>query len=475
MNGEAGYTDITLPQSSTARKVFDFKNTQNGLMGSPSGLPGGSSSRTMLGWFKFGEGYLTDGSSRIDGDPFGYGRHELNQDYFIDVWPTTAVADPNRKYSVNLDQHSIDEVINPIIETTATTWFHIVVTYDQASNTNAAYLNGQFLRSGTPSQVPATNINDTGSNPPSKFYIGQHGHTSDINSRNIAAYRGMVADVAIFNRVITANEVTTIYNNDNWYLNAGGGGDPHLVGFGGNLFTWQGSCDVVLITTPPTQGNKDDRLDIQIRTRRIRDWSVIDSVAIKAGKDIAEIESNEGKIFLNGSEVSVINTARISVEKAKSKRERMLYNLIVDNNKYVEVTANKRLDMIFLSLNGNFSKETKGILGSPENPGFFGRDGKAMKSDLNLFIEHWQVNDKDPQIFRTRRSPQYPEKCSYKTQRRKSKLSVRERRLKEKTVVSLEEAIAACAIHHPGPLKQFCIDDVVHTGDLDVVDDKFYG
>ncbi len=42
-------------------------------------------------------------------------------------------------------------------------------------------------------------------------------------------------------------------------------------------------------------------------------------------------------------------------------------------------------------------------------------------------------------------------------------------------MVSLEEATAACAIHTPGPLKQFCIEDVVQTGDMEVVDEKFYG
>ena len=52
--------------------------------------------------------------------------------------------------------------------------------------------------------------------------------------------------------------------------------------------------------------------------------------------------------------------------------------IILDDNKYFEVTANERIKITYLSLNGNYPKETKGILGSPANLGFFGRDGKTM-------------------------------------------------------------------------------------------------
>ena len=56
----------------------------------------------------------------------------------------------------------------------------------------------------------------------------------------------------------------------------------------------------MLLTSTLNQGNKDDGLDIQIRTRRVRQWSTIESVAIKAGRDVAKVERKEGKLFLNG-------------------------------------------------------------------------------------------------------------------------------------------------------------------------------
>ena len=67
--------------------------------------------------------------------------------------------------------------------------------------------------------------------------------------------------------------------------------------------------------------------------------------------------------------------------------------------------------MIYLNLSGDYSKETVGILRQPVNPGFFGRDAKAMEGDVNLFMEQWQVNDKDPQLYRTRQFPRLVSLC----------------------------------------------------------------
>ena len=48
------------------------------------------------------------------------------------------------------------------------------------------------------------------------------------------------------------------------------------------------------------------------------------------------------------------------------------------------------------------------------------------------------------------------------------------RHLKELHTVPTVDAIAACAVHHPGPLQNFCVDDVVMSGDLDSAKDEFH-
>ena len=50
----------------------------------------------------------------------------------------------------------------------------------------------------------------------------------------------------------------------------------------------------------------------------------------------------------------------------------------------------------------------------------------------------------------------------------------RSHRLMDMTTVTLEAAEAACA-KSVGDLKQFCIDDVVAMGELQVAEDPFYG
>ena len=39
----------------------------------------------------------------------------------------------------------------------------------------------------------------------------------------------------------------------------------------------------------------------------------------------------------------------------------------------------------------------------------------------------------------------------------------------------MEEAIIVCATHRPSPLRQFCVEDMIQTGDLDMVDEELYG
>ena len=373
-----------------------------------------------------------------------------------------------------MDVHSNDEGINPILAAAEATWYHIVIMYNKASNTNIVYLNGQYLKTGTPNIVPNTVVDG----PDSRIYIGQHTHTGRSTSpwaTDIASYRGQVADYAVFDRVLTSQEIQTIFENDNWFANASGGGDPHFQGFGGRLFTWQGSCDVVLLTTTLEESSEYNNLTIHIRTRRVRQWSAINSISVKIGNDVAEIGSNDGKLYQNGSQVPLISTPAMSVGPATSKKRKLIHKFIFDGDKNLEVTTNTRTHMIYVSLSGNYPNATKGILGSPSKPGFYGRDGTDMDGDINAFVQSWQVTDKDPQLFSDQPYPQFPEKCVYKTQRSKQDSPSKERQLKQMDGISMEEATSACASHRSGPLKQFCISDVIQTGDLTIADDQFYG
>ena len=95
-----------------------------------------------------------------------------------------------------------------------------------------------------------------------------------------------------------------------------------------------------------------------------------------------------------------------------------------------------------------------------------------LSANVNTFVETWQVKDSEYHLFITNHAPQHPSKCMYDVKKMVS--SHRNRRLRELHYITKEEATAACYIHHMGPLQNFCVDDVVITGDLDTAKDEFY-
>jgi len=242
---------------------------------------------------------------------------------------------------------------------------------------------------------------------------------------------------------------------------AGGGGDPHFFGFGGIFFTWQGHCDVVLVKTPKLN-DKVSNIEVHIRTRRVRKWSSIDAIAIQVGKYLSEIQSDEGKLFINGKVTDEFEGDTLSIIKSVAKKI-ISYKFVIDRNKNLMVTVNTRTKMIQTKLSGEFPEGTVGILGSPHNPGLFGRDGHKMNvKEIDAIIESWQVNNHDPQLFHKSRRPIYPERCLYFVQKTKPN---NHRHLKEIRPVAKVDAYNACHIHPSGPLREFCVEDILSTGD----------
>ena len=55
---------------------------------------------------------------------------------------------------MNLDQWCQTEGVNPVIAKFEERWYHVVLTYD--GSTNAAYVDGSFVRAGKPDKAPNT-------------------------------------------------------------------------------------------------------------------------------------------------------------------------------------------------------------------------------------------------------------------------------------------------------------------------------
>ena len=213
------------------------------------------------------------------------------------------------------------------------------------------------------------------------------------------------------------------------------------------------------------------------------DYSYISGAAVKIGDDVLEV-SDEGELIINGESIvpgiDVMTFAGLHAitKTMKGSNWRITaYNLDLGNNMSIEIRVNAKNGMLFVDMNGSFA-DSEGLLGADPKEGkpLLARDGTTdLTGYWNTYGEEWQVNDVDPKLFQdTKRHPQYPESCVYKAEKKNSYVRGRGRRLMETNVVSIEAATDACAHLEKDHMKAFCVDDVMATGDLDLVEDPFY-
>ena len=151
------------------------------LKGAGQTLPSGRAARTLAGWFK----PVLGGGNGL----FGWGKGGCNNAYWAYISGRTRLE---------LDHWCQTEGINPIMTNMAARWYHLVITWDGTYNT--AYIDGQRTKRGKPDKPPAT-VKD-GSH---MVLGGNPGFSGD--------YKGEIAEVSVWNRAISAAEVTKLYNN----------------------------------------------------------------------------------------------------------------------------------------------------------------------------------------------------------------------------------------------------------------------
>lgn len=261
------------------------------------------------------------------------------------------------------------------------------------------------------------------------------------------------------------------------------GGDPHMKPFKAPSFSFHGQCDLVMMTSQSY--DHEQGIELHIRTTRIdngrQSYSYISGAALRIGTDVLEL-SDDGSLLLNGNEdegegIDTFAGHALTMTKRGKHDSIFVYDLQLSAGKSIEFRANTKTGLVFVDVKGIFPTDVAGLLGSPHHSKLFARDGKTdLTGAWNTFGEEWQVQGDDAKLFHDKnRSPQFPQGCIYEqTSGVKATSNLRQRRhLMELPMLTVDEAEAAC-VHATGDRKQFCVDDVLATGDVELANDSFY-
>jgi len=240
----------------------------------------------------------------------------------------------------------------------------------------------------------------------------------------------------------------------------GANGDPHIKTWTGEQFDFHGICDLVLVSN--AEFDKGAGLDVHIRSKKIREWSYVDSAAVRIGTDILEVRGGESRNFwINGIEGNG-NTDKLSISEypiqyypTSEKSEKFIVNLgngegIVFKtwNSFVSVEIkNPKKDKFMgsVGLMGSFPEGTK-----------IGRENSII-DDINFFGQEWQVLSGEQNLFHDIEGPQHPQPCEIPS-------SMEMRRRLAESFVTVEDAENAC-VEAGMDDKELCIFDVMATND----------
>ena len=224
-------------------------------------------------------------------------------------------------------------------------------------------------------------------------------------------------------------------------------------------------------------------------------YSIISAAAVQMGNTVLEVSADDcGSILVDGSSQAFTNgdvlsfAAGYTLERSTKGKHGLItvFDLNLRNEKKISIRCNTKSVMLFVDVTGYF-RDSEGLLGAPigGSEGLVSRPNAAgdrfdMTGNWNSYGEEWQVLDTEPNLFQEKRFPQYPQGCVYEsTAFKKNKRMLRRRLLLDSVdEAALEiDARKACAKSSGGEdtiMSQFCFNDVMATGDLELAEDPFY-
>ena len=126
----------------------------------------------------------------------------------LDNWNGIITNKPNANYGINLQMGTSNRVSALVgngssctyVSTTwapvVNTWYHIVITHNSSDNNNILYVNGNKENEVTKALAYSTPVDTI----IGRFYTGS------------LPFKGLIDEIRIYNRVLSADEVTDLYN-----------------------------------------------------------------------------------------------------------------------------------------------------------------------------------------------------------------------------------------------------------------------
>ncbi len=187
-NGTVSGAILTTDRFGNNNGAYYFDGLTSYISGDGVNLPQGDSSRTVSLWVKTSGGFDANTGGNT-GVVFNYGTLEYKQRFGV-------LLDDNSLNNYLCTQNNDYPTFNPVSNNS---WTNIVWVY---SNTNLyLYINGSLTTTST-----ILNINTTAQN----FMFGN----TVLNSLGqYEKYKGAIDDVVIWNRALTQQEITNIYNS----------------------------------------------------------------------------------------------------------------------------------------------------------------------------------------------------------------------------------------------------------------------
>jgi len=254
--------------------------------------------------------------------------------------------------------------------------------------------------------------------------------------------------------------------------NAGSGGDPHINTWKKEHFEYHGQCDLVMVKDSEFAEGRG--IDVHIRTKIVRFWSYIKTVAIRIGNDVLEIEGSvdaddgEAHYWINYEYQGELDTfAGFPVTQELPSVYKRQYKIDLSSqypNTHIIVHMYKEFVRVSFNGSGDAFGKTVGILGDYKTGRTLARDGATVLNDFDAFGDEWQVLPSEAKLFREIEEPQFPQKCIHP----EDPQGKRRRRLAESNI-GVEQAEKACAsLKDPLSIKD-CVYDILATQDLDIV------